>query len=160
MFRFERGGRHRYPADRPREFCGHSVFSTMRNALRKCSCETVRFTDGSSDTFDAILFGTGYEHSLTFLSEDIRRTLDADADHLDLYKFTFHPDLPGVAFLGQFDLVGPYFPVLELQARWIAYTLSGALSAPSDEDLAAGLAAYRARRGEPQAMPSHTAAML
>jgi hypothetical protein len=28
----------------------------------------------------------------------------------------FHPDLKGLAFLGLFDLVGPFFPVLELQA--------------------------------------------
>lgn len=112
--------------------------------------ETVRFSDGSSENFDAILFGTGYDLNLPFLSDEIRRTLDADAHHLDLYKFTFHPNLPGLAILGMYEQVGPYYPVLELQARWIAYTMSGAIAAPSQEELEEGVAAYRARRGMPQ----------
>jgi dimethylaniline monooxygenase (N-oxide forming) len=112
--------------------------------------ETVRFIDGSSENFDAILFGTGYDLNLPFLSDEIRRTLNADAHHLDLYKFTFHPELPGLAFLGMFEQVGPYYPVLELQARWIAYTMSGALAAPLKDELEAGVAAYRTRRGMPQ----------
>ena len=122
--------------------------------------EEVRFTDGSAENFDAILFGTGYDLHLPFLSDDIRRTLNMDAHHLDLYKFTFHPDLPGLAFLGMFELVGPYYPVLELQARWIAYTSSGAQAAPSKEELYAGIAACRARRGRPQFLTNHVAALL
>jgi dimethylaniline monooxygenase (N-oxide forming) len=38
---------------------------------------------------------------------------------LRLATRTLHPDLPGLAFLGQFALQGPYLPLLELQARWI-----------------------------------------
>ncbi|MCU1226078.1 MAG: putative flavoprotein involved in transport [Edaphobacter sp.] len=121
---------------------------------------TVRFSDGSAEVFDAILFGTGYDLHLPFLSEDVRRTLDADAHHLDLHKFTFHPELPGLAFVGLFELVGPYYPVLELQARWVAYTLSGAQAAPSKDELEAGIAAYRARRGGPQSLTNHAAALL
>jgi dimethylaniline monooxygenase (N-oxide forming) len=122
--------------------------------------QAVRFADGSAESFDAILFGTGYDLHLPFLSDDIRRTLDADAHHLDLYKFTFHPELPGLAFLGLFELIGPYFPVLELQGRWVAYTLSGARPAPSKDELEAGIGAYQARRGGPQALPTHAAALL
>lgn len=120
----------------------------------------VHFGDGSGEDFDAILFGTGYDLHLPFLSEEIRRTLDADAQHLDLYKFTYSSQLPGLAFLGLLGIVGPYYPVLELQARWIAYTFSGARPAPSEGELEAGVAAYRARRGGPQDMPAHTAAIL
>jgi dimethylaniline monooxygenase (N-oxide forming) len=120
----------------------------------------VHFTDGSTETFDAILFGTGYDLHLPFLSDNIRRTLNIDAHHLDLCKFTFHPELPGLAFLGLFELIGPYYPVLELQARWIAYTLSGAQPALSKDDLEAGVAAYRARRGGPQSLTTHVAALL
>jgi hypothetical protein len=122
--------------------------------------QTVHFTDGSIEDFDAILFGTGYDLNLPFLSDDIRRTLDADAHHLDLHLFTFNPHLPGLAFLGLLGVVGPYFPVLELQARWIAYTFSGALPAPSPEELEAGIAAYRAHRGAPQDIPVHVAAII
>jgi dimethylaniline monooxygenase (N-oxide forming) len=112
--------------------------------------QTVRFVDGSVEQIDAIIFGTGYDLDVPFLSEEVRRTLDLNAHHIDLYKSTFHPDLAGLAFLGLFELIGPYFPVLELQARWIAYTWSGVRPAPSREEMEAGLTAYRARRGQPQ----------
>jgi hypothetical protein len=128
--------------------------------IESVSGQTVQFQGGVSEAFDAIVFGTGYDLHLPFLSDDIRHTLDLDACHIDLYKLTFHPGLPGLAFLGLFELMGPYYPVLELQARWIAYTFSGARPLPSTDELEAGVAAYRARRGAPQMLPNHTVALL
>ena len=122
--------------------------------------KTVRFTDGSSEDFDAIIFGTGYHLHLPFLSEDIRKTLDLDEKHLDLHMFTFHPELPGLAFVGMYEMIGPYYPVLELQARWVAYTMSGAVTAPSKQELETGIAEYRARRGYPQITFNDTMAVL
>lgn len=121
---------------------------------------TVQFSDGESEDFDAIFFGTGYHLHLPFLSDDIRKALNIDARHLDLYKFTFHPELPGLAFLGMFELIGPYFPVLELQARWVAYTFSEAQPMPPDAELDQGLARYRQGRGSSQLIPMHAAALL
>ena len=121
---------------------------------------TVRFKDGSTEDFDGIVFGTGYRLDLPFLNDDIRRTLDIDAQHIDLHNFTFHPELPGLAFLGIYEQIGPYYPVLELQARWIAYTMSGAVPAPSNEEMDAGVAAYRGRRGMPQTVGFDLMAIL
>ncbi len=120
----------------------------------------VHFADGSAGEFDAIILGTGFELNLPFLGEEIRETLNVDAHHIDLYQHTFHPDLPGLAFLGLFEQAGPYFSVLELQARWIAYTTSGAVPLPSREQMVEGVAAYRSRRGGPQLTMSHTNALL
>jgi hypothetical protein len=122
--------------------------------------KTVRFTDGSAEDFDGIVFGTGYHLDLSFLSDDLRRILDVDAQHIDLCNFTFHPELRGLAFVGLYEQIGPYYPVLELQARWIAYTMSGAIAGPSKENLEAGVAAYRARRGTPQIVFTDTMATL
>jgi dimethylaniline monooxygenase (N-oxide forming) len=121
--------------------------------------QSVRFADGSVEEVDAMIFGTGYDLHMPFLSATIRQTLNIDRLHADLYKFTFHPDLPGLSFVGMFDQIGPYFPTLELQARWIAYTWSGAVPQPSREQMHVGITAYRARRGFPQATPMHTAAI-
>ena len=71
------------------------------------------------------MFGTGFELDLPFLSDEIRAILDLDAVHLDADRYTFHPDLPGLAFVGMWDQSGGYFVPLELQARWIAYTWGG-----------------------------------
>jgi cation diffusion facilitator CzcD-associated flavoprotein CzcO len=128
--------------------------------IQRVDGQTVTFTDGTSGAFDAILVGTGFDLHLPFVSDAMRRTLNLDADHIDLHGFTFHPDLPGLAFVGLFELIGPYFPVLELQARWVAYAWSGACPVPSHEEMEAGVAAYRSRRGTPQAMPMHAAAVL
>jgi dimethylaniline monooxygenase (N-oxide forming) len=122
--------------------------------------KTVRFSDGSAEDFDAIVFGTGYHLHLPFLSDDIRQILNLDEQHIDLHKFTFHPDLPGLAFVGMYELIGPYYPILELQGRWVAYTMSGAQAAPSKEELEAGVAEYRGRRGSPQTVLNDMAAVL
>lgn len=120
----------------------------------------MRFADGSEEEADAMIFGTGYELDLPFLSSEMRRKLDVDARHMDLYKFTFHPELAGLAFAGMFDLTGPNFTVLELQARWVAYVWSGNRPGPSGEEMKAGIAAYRARRGSPQQTPMQCAALM
>jgi len=122
--------------------------------------KTVRFKDGSAEDFDGIVFGTGYHLHLPFLSDEIRRTLDIDEQQIDLHNFTFHAELPGLAFLGMYEQIGPYYPVLELQARWIAYTMSGALAAPSNEEMETGIAAYRGRRGMPQTVSFDLMALL
>ena len=120
----------------------------------------VTFTDGTIETVDAIVFGTGYRLSLPFLSEDVAAALDLDDQHIDLHDHTFHPNLPGLAFIGLFDQVGPYFPVLELQARWLAYAWAGLVPAPTEGALRRGLARCRAGRGGPQSIPMHVLATL
>ena len=44
---------------------------------------------------------------------------------LRLHLRTMHPDLPFFGVVGEFNLQGPYFPLLELQARWIVGAWSG-----------------------------------
>jgi hypothetical protein len=95
-------------------------------------------TDGSAEEFDAILLGTGYAPDLSYLAPDVRAVLGAPPV---LHDLTFHPELPGLAFLGQFEQVGPHLPTLELQARWIAYAWSGRVAPPTREAMAARLAA-------------------
>jgi len=70
--------------------------------------------------------------------------------HLDADRYTFHPDLPGLAFVGMWDQSGGYFVPMELQARRIAYTWSGTTPAPSLAEQRSRVDACRARRGTPQ----------
>jgi hypothetical protein len=121
---------------------------------------SVRFSDESLEEFDAIIFGTGFGLSMPFLSPAISSVLDLDAQHADLYKFTFHPDLAGLAFLGLWEQTGPYFPPLELQARWITYVWSGIRPLPPEDQMSAGIAAYRSTRGESQLQAMHQMALL
>jgi hypothetical protein len=132
---------------------------TIRPWLAAVENGAVRFGDGTSEEFDAIVFGTGFDLQLPFLDDDIRALVDLDAVHLDADRYTFHPDLPGLAFVGLWDQSGGYFVPLELQARWIAYTWGGTVPATSEARQRAAVDAYRARRGMPQKTRMNLAAL-
>jgi len=128
--------------------------------IRSIQGRRVDFSDGTSAETDALIFGTGFHLDLPFLTEEDSRLLDVDADHIDLYAHTLHPELPGMAFLGLYDIVGPAFPVLELQARWVTYLFAGRLPMPRHEAMREGIEAARASRHLPAAAPMHHLALL
>jgi dimethylaniline monooxygenase (N-oxide forming) len=122
--------------------------------------QTVHFADRSSEAFDAVILGTGFKLTLPFVSETIAASLGLDGYHIDLHDHTLHPDLDGLGFIGLYPLVGPYFPVLELQARWLAYVWAGLRPMPSLETMQEDVSAARARRGGPRDVPMHALAAL
>jgi hypothetical protein len=125
---------------------------------------SVIFADGTDCRPDAILFGTGYRLSLPWLAPSLAATIGVDRGHLELHDHTFHHELPGVAFLGLYDQVGPLLPVLELQARWIAQSFAASLPegvpASTLRSVAQGVARARAARGGPQTVPMQAMALL
>jgi dimethylaniline monooxygenase (N-oxide forming) len=131
----------------------------IRPWMKSVAGTTVTFDDGHAEDFDGIVFGTGFSLSLPFLSQEIQDILDLDAAHLDADRYTFHPDLPGLAFMGMWDQSGGYFVPLELQARWIAYTWGGAIAPTGDADQRSAIAAYRANRGGSQKTRMNLAAL-
>ncbi|MHA0285097.1 flavin-containing monooxygenase [Mycobacterium sp. C3-094] len=130
----------------------------IRPWLQTVSGPDVTFADGATEQFDGVLFGTGFRLDLPFLADEIRTTLGVDDVHLEADRYTFHPDLPGLAFVGMWDQSGGYFVPLELQARWLAYTWSGRLPADVAQQRAA-VDAYRTRRGLPQKTRMNIAAI-
>ncbi|MGJ0121016.1 flavin-containing monooxygenase [Williamsia sp. MIQD14] len=119
----------------------------------------VTFVDGTREEFDTILFGTGFGISIPCLSDEVRAILDLDDAHIDADRYTFHPDLPGLALVGMWDQSGGYFVPLELQARWIAYAWGGAVPMPSDDELRDAVSDYRSRRGQSQKTRMNLAAI-
>jgi dimethylaniline monooxygenase (N-oxide forming) len=118
--------------------------------MKSIADATVTFADGHDEDFDGIVLGTGFDQCLPFLSENIRDVVNLDAIHLDADRYTFHPDLPGLAFMGMWDQSGGYFVPLELQARWIAYAWGAAIPPPSESDQRRSISAYRSQRGTSQ----------
>ncbi|WAC90242.1 flavin-containing monooxygenase [Mycobacterium sp. Aquia_213] len=133
---------------------------SVRPWMKSVAGPTVTFADGHAEEFDGIVFGTGYQLCLPFLTDDIQAILDVDAVHMDADRYTFHPDLPGLAFMGLWDQSGGYFVPLELQARWIAYTWGGAIPAISVSGQRSAIDAYRASRGTPQKTRMDLAALI
>ena len=100
-----------------------------RPGIASIQDRTVIFTDGSAETVSAIVCATGYDVDIPYLSDDVSSVI---GEELALYQRTFHPDLPGLGVIGQFLAQGPYFPLLELQARWIAAVWSGDVALPGE----------------------------
>ncbi|MEM7442390.1 MAG: FAD-dependent oxidoreductase [Pseudomonadota bacterium] len=115
----------------------------VRPWVKEIAGDRVTFEDGSTVQADAIVIGTGFDLHLPFLSEDIARTINLTDKSLDLCEFTFHPDLPGLAFVGLWAQLGPYPVVLEQQARWIAYCWGGTQAEPTETELREGVEACR-----------------
>ncbi|WPZ33154.1 NAD(P)-binding domain-containing protein [Thalassobaculum sp. OXR-137] len=128
--------------------------------IERIDGRTVRFADGSAREVDGILFGTGYALSLPFLSPEIAATLQLDPVGMDLFAQTFHPELPGLAFVGVYELLGPYFPVVELQARWVAESLARPETLPPAEQMAQVIAATPPEFRRAPAIPMNALAVV
>lgn len=109
---------------------------TCRPAVTEVDGRTVTFSDQTSVTVDTFVCATGYAVHLPYLSDDVKRVL---GPQLALHHETIHPDLPTLGVIGQFALQGPYFPLLELQARWIAGLWAGTMPSPADAELRAAV---------------------
>ncbi|MEA2247302.1 MAG: hypothetical protein QOH46_1831 [Solirubrobacteraceae bacterium] len=115
---------------------------TCRPGIAAIDGTDVAFTDGSTQRAEAIICATGYELDIPYLSRNVWHALGSD---LALYQRTFHPDLPGFGVIGQFLAQGPYFPLLELQARWIVAVWSADAALPSERVMRHAIAQPRPR---------------
>ena len=99
-----------------------------RPAIASIEGRTVTFADGSTADRrrDRLRDRLRRRHPVP----EPRRPAACSERDLALYQRTFHPDLPGLGVIGQFLAQGPYFPLLELQARWIAAVWSGEVALP------------------------------
>jgi hypothetical protein len=102
---------------------------TCRPSISSIVGDSVTFTDGSTDRFEAIVCATGYHIDIPYLDPWLWTVLGPT---LGLYHRTLHPDIPSFGVIGQFLAQGPYFPLLELQARWIIATFTGEVTLPDD----------------------------
>ena len=87
----------------------------------------VAFADGSRIRPDAIIFCTGYTQDFPFLPADLTPWSSTDRG---LYRLVFPPSIDGLGFIGVCRARGPILPIVEMQARWAAQVVTGALKLP------------------------------
>jgi dimethylaniline monooxygenase (N-oxide forming) len=124
---------------------------TCRPAIAAVKGKEVSFVDGSTGDYEAIICATGYDFDIPYLDRDLRSAVGPGSV---LYQRTLHPDLPGLCVIGQFLAQGPYFPLLELQARWIVATWTGQVPLPDEAKMRATIA-----QGQPPLDPHNTLAL-
>ena len=92
----------------------------------------LKFSDGSTVQADVLIDCRGYSCQMPFLDEKLQHAVLGEGTpfNLNLFKKTWHPDEPRMAFVGLQRVSGAIAPVAEMQARWVAGVFSGRLPAP------------------------------
>jgi hypothetical protein len=104
----------------------------------------VRFTDGTREQVDAIVWCTGYRVAIPFLAPEI---LGCDPQTMRLYKRIFHLEHRDLFFIGLMQSTGSAFPILERQSQLLAEHLTGRWALPPDAQMHAdGERRYRRAR--------------
>lgn len=113
-------------------YCGHG-WIRMKPNVRELQGDRVAFEDGSVEPVDAIIQATGYRTSFPFLDPQLFQVTE---DVPALYRRMAPPQLPGLFFLGLVQPVGPTIPLVEVQSRWLAALLAGAMRPPAPDAMA------------------------
>jgi hypothetical protein len=99
----------------------------VRPNIAELNGQTVRFVDGSSEPFDAIIYATGYKISFPFLDPNLVSAPDND---LPLFKRAFKPGLDDLVFVGFAQAIPSIIKFVEIQTRWLAAYLDGQYALP------------------------------
>lgn len=100
-----------------------------RPDIERLDGATVRFVDGSSAEFDAIVACTGYVISHPFFD---RQLIDYSDGPVPLYLKMIHPTFDNLVFIGLFQPTGCIWPSAELQSKIVARWWTGRWRPPAD----------------------------
>jgi dimethylaniline monooxygenase (N-oxide forming) len=111
---------------------GHGDITVKPNIAEFPGGRTVRFTDGSEEEIDVIVYCTGYKITFPFLDEDV---FSAPDNQVPLYRYVFSPDHRGLCFVGLVQPLGAIMPLAEAQSEWIADVLEGKTALPGPDEM-------------------------
>jgi hypothetical protein len=108
--------------------------------------DRIRFEDGSEAHADLVIYCTGYKITFPFFDEGF---VSAPGNEIRLFKRLFHPQVPGLYFVGLIQPLGAIMPIAERQGELIADHLQGRYVLPPvrqmERDIDAELRAMRKR---------------
>jgi dimethylaniline monooxygenase (N-oxide forming) len=100
--------------------------------------QEVRFVDGTAERFDSIIAATGYRTEFPYLPE---KHMPLAGTRLALYNRVCHPSLPGLYFVGFFDVSGgSNIRMMDDQSEYVAAVASGAVTLPGRDAMLAAIA--------------------
>jgi hypothetical protein len=111
---------------------------TVRPSIDRFEGSKVFFTDGSAGEYDVVVYATGYQVSFPFLDG----VVEAEDNHVDLYRRVAHPDHPGLYFIGLIQPLGAIMPLAEAQAEWVGDLVTGVGVLPDRAEMRAQISAY------------------
>jgi dimethylaniline monooxygenase (N-oxide forming) len=99
----------------------------VRPEISELHGETVRYSDGTQEQADLIVYCTGYKISFPFFDDGL---IDVAENELVLYKRIFPVEPAGLYFIGFVQPWGAIMPIAEAQSQIIADHLLGAYALP------------------------------
>ncbi|MDO8773466.1 MAG: NAD(P)-binding domain-containing protein [Burkholderiaceae bacterium] len=123
-----------HPTSHP-NLMSHFVWNriTAKPGIESVKGTEVRFTDGSTESFDTIIAGTGYCVALPFLAASL---LPLDGHRLELFLRVVHPRQPGLYFTGMFNVAGGgNIRMMDDQAEWITGLVCGDEKIPTQTQM-------------------------
>jgi hypothetical protein len=132
---------------------GHGAI-TYRPMIERLEGDHVRFVDGTRVRCDVLVYCTGYKVTFPFFDPGFVSAKDND---LPLFRRVFHPDVPGLFFVGLLQPLGAIMPLAQAQGEWLAEHLVGRYALPSRAAMHADIEAERKLMfGRYVASPRHT----
>lgn len=115
---------------------------SVKPGIASVEGSVVKFVDGSAETFDSVIAATGYVTEFPYLARD---HWPIDGTRPSLYNRVVHPALPGLYFIGFFDVSGgSNIRMMDDQAEYIAAVATGAVKLPSREAMQTAIRADHA----------------
>lgn len=105
---------------------------TMKPDISHFDQTQVLFKDNSSQTFDVIIYATGYTVNMPFFSAE---TIDIKDNVLPLFKRCFHPDYANLAFIGMAQALPSLIRFIQLSSEFVAADITGEYKRPSSETM-------------------------
>ncbi len=103
---------------------------TAKPGIESVQGQEVHFKDGSRQTFDTVIAGTGYHVHLPFLAPALR---PLDGHKLELFLRVVHPRQCGLYFAGMFNVAGGgNIRMMDDQAEWISELVCGDAALPDE----------------------------
>lgn len=111
---------------------GHGDIDVKQNIDRFVGGRTVRFSGGSEEEIDLVIYCTGYKITFPFFDEEL---ISAADNRLPLYRRVVSVEHPGLYFIGLIQPLGAIMPLAEAQAEWVADLLGGCGTLPSPAEM-------------------------
>ncbi|CAN5736854.1 NAD(P)-binding domain-containing protein [soil metagenome] len=120
-----------HPTSHP-ALMAHFVWDRIKAkpGIESVSGNVVKFVDGTSEAYDAVIAGTGYAVDLPFLRPELR---PLEGHKLALFLRVVHPRQRGLYFMGLFNVAGGgNIRMMDDQAEWIADMVCGEAPLPDE----------------------------
>ncbi len=106
--------------------------------IKQFKGKEVVFEDGTSETYDMVIYCTGYKVTFPFLKD---KSFDvSETNHFSLYKKVVHPHWNNLFFLALIQPLGAIMPLAEAQSKWIAKLIKGECHLPKQEEMLKNIA--------------------